>query len=232
MPRPRTYKSWLPLVSSVEELDGGGKLLAPIFLDILKDKHFDTLFEWCCGPGWIGLWLLENGICDNLVLADINPRAIWHAKKSIQQLGYGDRVQAFVSDNLNDVPDNLVFDGVVGNPPNYCNIQTNHPVGYLRYDLRPSDPGWNIHRQFYSQIPGYLRDTSEMYIGEVALYDKKVKFVGAVYDLRPQIPLFTFSKMIEEQGLMIDKIIPYSLDGQEEETDVNLQILKVQKLDG
>ena len=72
-------------------------------------------------------------------------------------------------------------------------------------------------------------DTSEMYIGEVALYDKKVKFVGAVYDLRPQIPLFTFSKMIEEQGLMIDKIIPYSLDGQEEETDVNLQILKVQK---
>ena len=37
--------------------------------------------------------------------------------------------------------------------------------------------------------------------------------------------------MIEEQGLVIDEIIPYSYDGQEEETDVNLQILKVKKPD-
>ena len=96
------YQSWLKTIKFTPDLDGGGKILAPIFGKVLENKKFNTAFEWCAGPAWIGLWLLEIGICSELVIGDINKKAIDMVKETSSNHNYN--VRAYISDNLKNIP--------------------------------------------------------------------------------------------------------------------------------
>ena len=144
------YKKWLKNIEFTRDLNGGGPILAPIFEKILSKRKFDTAFEWCAGPAWIGMWLLENNICKTLVTGDINKKAVHFSRITAKKNNYN--VRSYVSDNLKQIPKHEKFDLVVSNPPNYCNIQKSHPLGFLREDLRPSDIDWKIHKDFYNNI--------------------------------------------------------------------------------
>jgi len=208
--RPSTamnYNDWD--VESHPSLDGGGTILAPIFSKVLGGKHFNTAFEWCAGPAWIGLWLLENGICDELVTGDINERSVEMVRKTANNHNYS--VRAYVSDNLNSIPDNEKFDLVVANPPNYSNIQRSHPFGHLRDDLRPSDINWKIHNNFYDNIRPYLNNDFAMYISEVEPRKIEVYIDGFLYDLRDRVPMKDFVEMTSRNGMKIKREIPYSI---------------------
>jgi hypothetical protein len=201
------YQSWIKTVASTPDLNGGGDILAPIFRKILEGRHFNTVFEWCAGPAWIGLWLLETGICDELVTGDVNERSVEMVEKTAKKHNY--KVRSYLSDNLESIPEWERFNLVVSNPPNYCNIQKAHPLGFLRDDLRPSDIGWKIHDNFYSSIRPYLLEDSLMYISEVSPYDEEVYFGGKLYDSRAEPPIKEFVEMTERNGLRIGKAIPY-----------------------
>jgi len=215
------YKEWLETIESTSELNGGGTILAPIFEKLLRGKKFNTAFEWCAGPAWIGMWLLENRICKTLVTGDINEKAVKLVRKTAENNNYD--VRAYVSDNLKSISRDEKFDLVISNPPNYCNIQRSHPFGHLRDDLRPSDIDWKIHKDFYSNIGDYLNDDAVMFISEVELYDKSVYFDNKLYDKRNETPIEVFSKMIEDNNLTINGIIPYEFE------DLNCYILEIQK---
>ena len=166
------YKRWLGTIIGLPNLNGGGPLMARPICEMVKARvscPVDVAFEWCSGPGWLGFYLLEEGVCRELVLADINPDAVACASETVRKKGLGDRARVYLSDNLKDVPDAETFDLVVSNPPNYCNISPSHPLGYLRDDLRPSDVGWEIHRRFYREIGRHLKPGARMFIGEVDL---------------------------------------------------------------
>ena len=150
----RPYYEWVETVRYTPDLNGGGRLLALVFSRVLKGRKFKRCFEWCAGPAWIGFWLLENGICEEPVTGDINPKAVEMVNATAAASGYS--VTAYESDNLKDIPAHERFDLVVANPPNYCDIQPAHPFGHLRDDLRPSDIGWSIHREFYATIAVHL----------------------------------------------------------------------------
>ena len=210
------YLEWLISVSSKPELNGGGKILAPIFYKLLQGQKVHTLYEWCAGPSWIGLWLLHKGICEELVVSDINPEAIKCVRKTAENNSYP--VRAYVSDNMKDIPSWEKFDIVVANPPNYVNIQTSHPSGYLREDLRPSDIDWKIHRDFYENIGSYLKENSRMYISEVGLNDTEIYLSSGgfyrnkkeLYDVRERKPVEDFKEMIKQNNLELNNIIPYT----------------------
>ena len=122
-------------------------------------------------------------------------------------------VRAYTSDNLKHIPEYEKFDLVISNPPNYSNIQRSHPLGFLRYDLRPSDIDWDIHKDFYNNVQQHLYKNSVMYISEVAPYSKEVYMGGKdLYDLRSEIPMIDFNKMIEKNDLKITNTIPYIFD--------------------
>src|SRR5436190_779488 len=59
-------------------LDGGGTMAAEHFVRFIKTSNgrwpakFERAFEWCSGPGFIGLTLLGEGVCDHLCLGDLN----------------------------------------------------------------------------------------------------------------------------------------------------------------
>ena len=166
------YKEWLKTIESTPELNGGGPVLAPIFEKVLSGRKFDTVFEWCAGPAWIGMWLLENNICKKLITGDINKKTIDFVKKSAKKHNYN--VKTYHSDNLKSIPKEEKFDLVVSNPPNYCNIQKSHHLGFLRNDLKPSDIEWKAHKDFYNNIGEYLNDNAVMYISEVEPYRQNI----------------------------------------------------------
>ncbi len=190
----------------IHALDGGGLVLKHYFSGYVRpfDTIYRHVFEWCAGMGSIGLHLLESGLCERLTLADINDEAIIEARKEVYRRGLEDKVELYVSDNMNDIPSGERFDLVVANPPNYFNVQADHPFGAIMYDdLRPNDRGWKIHEAFYAQIGGYLVPGARLLIHEVSPHSQEV-FIGywdIPYDIRDCEPLALFRDMAENGGL-------------------------------
>ena len=205
------YEKWLKSIEFTPDLNGCGPILAPIFEKILNGKKFNTAFEWCAGPAWIGMWLLENDICKTLVTGDINEKTINFVQKSAEKHNYN--VRSYISDNLKQIPKSEKFDLVVSNPPNYYNIQRSHTYGHMRDDLRPSDIDWKIHKDFYKNISEYLNDDAVMFISEVEPYSREVYILDELYDKRSEIPMKEFKIMIESNNLKIINKIPYNFEG-------------------
>ncbi len=197
------------------ELDGGGTFLARPLLDFIRanqgivgphgsEPSFKSVFEWCAGPGFIGFALLGEGLCERLCLADINPRAIECARKTVRANRLEDRVDLYVSDNFAAIPPRHQFDLVVANPPNYCGLNPEHPF-YRRYkdDLRPNDRGWRIHKGFYAAVHSYLRDGASLVVSEIDPLKSEVRTPGfsMPYELRPRPAIDDFRVMIAAGGL-------------------------------
>ena len=204
------YNDWLETIEFTTDLNGGGPVLAPEFAKVLKNKKFETIFEWCSGPAWIGMWLLEQKIGKTLVTGDVNEKYVDFVKKSAEKHNYD--VRSYVSDNMKDIPRYEKFDLIVSNPPNYCDIQRSHPFGYLREDLRPSDIGWEVHKGFYKNINNYMHDDSVIFISEVEIYNKEVYLRGELYDNRTEEPIITFERMTKDNNLKITNITPYLVE--------------------
>jgi methylase of polypeptide subunit release factors len=191
--------------------DGSGRTLAPHFIQLLRSglpfsctsQIFENVFEWCAGPGFLGFSLLAEGLCRKLVLADINPAAIALASKTVTKNKVSGSVSTFVSDNLRSIPPQN-FDLIVANPPNYFALNPAHPF-YSRYkdDLRPNDPGWKIHRDFYSSVSDFLSPGGTLLISEIAVHHHEVRTPGfsMPYDVRPRPAIEDFREMIDQAGL-------------------------------
>jgi len=201
------YGKWLDGVRYTDDLDGGGRLLAPAFEAALRGRSFKRCFEWCAGPAWIGLWLLENGIIEELVTGDINPAAVEAVRLTAKATGAN--VTAVVSDNMKGAEGQ--FDLIIGNAPSYQNIQADHPMGFLKDDVRTTDTGWKIHREFYRTVSEYLVDGGEIWLSEVEPFSAVVYLGENLYDKRDNVPIVAFLDMMRDGGLMLDKVLPFNL---------------------
>lgn len=199
-----------------EKLDGAGSYMKGPFADYVAQlgRPFVSAFEWCSGIGEIGMHLLGKGLCDRLCLSDINPAAIDVARQIVRREGMEGRVDLFVGDNLSALPPSMMFDLVVANPPNYFNVQRAHPFGQVYADdLRPNDRGWALHERFYADIGRHLLPDAVMLIEEVEPYkcevfiDHPSGYAGP-YDVRDEVPLDTFTRMTEKNGLKIVSVDP------------------------
>jgi hypothetical protein len=189
-------------------LDGGGSRLAAPFVEFIESAYrgrkFRRAYEWCAGPGYIGFALLAAGICDELVLADINPKAIRAEEKTIRRNGLDSRVRTYLGAGVAALPDDLRFDLVVGNPPNYYCLNPRHPqFAQWKDDLRPNDPEWRIHREFYAGIGRHLEPDGVVLISEISPSAKEVYFPESPepYDLRDRPAIDDFREMIAAGGL-------------------------------
>ena len=193
--------------SAFPPLDGGGSSQARVFHQYLSKKYsgrlFETCFEWCCGPGFLGFSTLWSGLCKELVLADINESIVPGIERTVRENGLEGRVRYYISDNLREVPGDEKFDLVLGNPP-----WAFREIPDLPNPLIPNDPDWQIHRRFFEQLPDFLTEDARVCISayepfrEVAYIQQQLE----PWDIRPRPPILDFREFLRESRFFIKEI--------------------------
>ena len=200
----------------MNQYDGGGSILKYYFTQRVADlvaergTPFNRTFEWCAGMGEIGRELLDEGLTKTLVLLDINKDALEEGKRKWGS----NKITYYVSNNLEGLDKKEKFDLVVGNPPSYYNVNTEHPhYPEWKDDLRPHDPKWKLRYEFYSKIKEFLTPEAKILINEVEPYKKEV-YIRELWDTRPRKPFDEFIDLIDKGGLNNISCYPVvNLDG-------------------
>ena len=181
--RPSRHISFSGIeISYRSELDGGGTEFGQQFIPFLASLRMPKqkrAFEWCSGPGFIGFSMLGHGLCETLCLSDINPAAVSSCQHTVRVNKLGGRVSVYQSDNLKGIPGSEMWNLIVSNPP--------HFVDQYEGDIRAHDPDWQIHRNFFETVSGYLAKD-----GLIVLQENNR---GSTVE--------TFRSMIEESGFEI-----------------------------
>eukprot|EP00930_Biecheleria_cincta_P082781 TRINITY_DN72436_c0_g1_i1.p1 TRINITY_DN72436_c0_g1~~TRINITY_DN72436_c0_g1_i1.p1 ORF type:complete len:462 (+),score=59.45 TRINITY_DN72436_c0_g1_i1:129-1388(+) len=143
--------------------------------------------EFCAGPGFIGFALLASGVCNSLLLADINPEAMLAVQATLSHPSNAHlrgRVSVHQSDVWDGIPDAELasIDLVFSNPPHY-----NAEFSGEGADLRAYDPDWSIHRRFYHGAAKYLTAKGRIIMQEQG----------------ERSQLSDFTAMIQEGGLRV-----------------------------
>lgn len=133
-----------------KELSGGGLSYGQQYVPVVQQLFgkVDTICEFCAGPGFIGFSLLAHGLCNKLVLCDINPKAIEVIKETIERNKLQGKVSYYLSNGLTDVPKTEKWDLVVSNPPHFA---VDAGQGILS-----NDEDWKLHKHFYENIHQFL----------------------------------------------------------------------------
>lgn len=187
-------------------LDGGGASLVRtvrrLFSELPARKR-RRCFEWCCGPGFLGFDALYTGLCEELVLADVNPRVQPGIARTIVENGFKGRVRFYLSDNLKGLPPEERFDLVVGNPP-----WAYREIPGLANPLIPNDPGWRLHRDFFGGISEHLADNAEIVVSCFRPYEVNayIDELQEPWDVRPRPPIQDFRCFMEEGGLVLEGV--------------------------
>ena len=186
---------------SKDHLEGGGQFLAGPMADYVAEhvgpKH--RVLDIFSGTGRIGFQLLGRGLCQELVLADINPEAILCCKQTIRKHRLQDRCAALVSDVFTSIPHER-FDMIIANAPSYERTSTSFP-DWDKFVLRACDVGWKIHDRFYRGAKSYLKPGARVLANEVEPHRNLITIGGLVYDDRTRNPIDTFKEQIEAGGL-------------------------------
>jgi predicted RNA methylase len=173
-----------------DDLEGGGATFGQDYLplfDRLCIPKQRRIFEWCAGPACIGYSLLGHGKCETLCLADINPDAVLAARTTAERNGLTDRVNVYLSDNLDSIPTAERWDMAVGNPPHYFAMNETDFADRANLEMRAVDKGWALHRRFYREVGKFLVP------GGIALIQEN-NFASTPTD---------FYRMIRDAGLRI-----------------------------
>lgn len=141
------------------DLDGGGRAMRAPFSAFVASSigARERVFEFCAGPGYIGFDLLSRGLCQTLVLADINPGSVECAMATVRENRLEGCVDVYQSDGLASIPPTERWDLVVGNPPQFNTVGTNAQDALIR-----CDPDWRIHTSFYRDVVRFL--TPDAYV--------------------------------------------------------------------
>lgn len=135
-------------------MDGGGTWFGQEYVDIIKQRYTDRVFErcyeWCSGPAFIGFGILDHALCKSLCVSDIYPEAIQAVEKTIQ-VNRLSNVSAYATGTVAGLPAHEQFDLVVANPPHF--LQCPGDDNYQRIAV---DQDWAAHREFFENIGKHL----------------------------------------------------------------------------
>lgn len=170
-----------------KDYDGGGTRFGQEYIEIIKerysDKQFDRCYEWCSGPGFIGLSILDNNLCNSLCLSEMYAPALACATNTVKNTPFESKVSTYLTSTLAGLNDFEKFDLVVGNPPHY--------VEYTSNDSNQTricrDDNWDTHLDFFKHIKSHLTDDGIILLQE----NQKGSTVK------------TFESMIDQAGLVI-----------------------------
>lgn len=151
------------------KFDGGGTWFGQDYLNLLslhyKSRKFNRCLDWCSGPGFIGISLLVNNLCNTVSLMDAND-VFDMTKKSLNGTQYKDKVTIYNINKVQDLPSTEIFDLIVGNPPHF-----NQKIFLLSNDEQVGeqiflDTEWKIHNEFFNNIKKHLANNGVILLQE------------------------------------------------------------------
>jgi len=100
-------------VFSKSGIDFGSRLL----IESLAIPPDSTVLDLGCGYGPLGIAVAVTVASAKVTMLDINERAVLLAQENVRRNAVDARVQLFVGDGANALPDGLRFDVIALNPP-------------------------------------------------------------------------------------------------------------------
>jgi len=201
------------------ELDGGGSSFGQMYVPILKRLGIrgKNCYEAFSGPAFIGFSLLGAGICDNLYVSDINPKAIDYVKLTVRYNKLEEKVKYSVSDLLENVPKDVKFDLVVGNPPHFKDKSFTKNGSSNMDILKTLDQSWELHKKFYNNIRDYMKPGGNIILVENSegsdpkdfipmIMQSNLKLKGIIYPNYDDI-LYTYKLLISNNYNFYDSKI-------------------------
>ena len=178
------------------DLMGGGQDFGQDYINVIAEKigPVERIFEWCCGPAFIGFSLLGTGLCHSLCLADINPKAIEAVKHTLRRNDLTRNVDVYISDSLQSIPDNEKWDLVVGNPP-MAGDQSQKFPGPQRLSI---DTAWKAHRNFFGRLSSHLNTNGIAVIQEAKNLSTAETFVPLVENTSLEIFDVTDNRILDD----------------------------------
>lgn len=168
--------------------DGGGEWmrypLAQQIKDCGKKDVYKNTYEWCSGSAPIGFYLLDQGLTENLCLVDKYDLAISDIGITVDQNNLGDKVLAYQSDTVRDIPNTEPWDLVIGNPPHSWATSPDmfsddeKLSEYLTRVLL--DENLKTHIEFFNNVGERLAPDGEMFI--VQAEPRFVETHGYIYE--------------------------------------------------
>jgi 16S rRNA (guanine1207-N2)-methyltransferase len=111
-----------PSLFSKENLDIGTRFL----LETVDITHFERMLDIGCGWGAIGLVAATLNPTGEVVMTDIDTRAVRVAEQNVQAFGLQERVEVVATDNIRTIGGN--FDLILSNPPFHADTKILHAL--------------------------------------------------------------------------------------------------------
>ena len=140
--------------------DGGGTNFGREYVELVSERygHKGRTLEWCSGPAYIGLELLDWGLTHTLTAMDCYRPVIECLEANVARLNLRDQIRAYCCPMISDLPGYLEFDLVIANPP--------HFLRHIADPRRYVDRGWRTHKEFFKNIAQHLASDAHILLQE------------------------------------------------------------------
>jgi methylase of polypeptide subunit release factors len=197
-------------------LSGGGQYFKGDFVRVIKEhgkKKYKRGFEWCCGFGIIGYEILGLGIAEHMAFSDYYDNAVYDIRDTAKNNNVEHRVSSYISSTISGIPDDEVWDLVIGNPPHaFTDIETSRqslsPSSTVDDTLRTLvDEGMEIHKEFFMSIRKHLTSDADIFLYEPEFWYyedafKQMAELSGLY-IHDTYPLIDSLKLLEPLNLDI-----------------------------
>lgn len=140
-----------------------------------------------CDHGYLGIYLLKNGLASSVIAADVNEAPLQSAMRNAQKYGVRDQMRFYLSDGARNIPRD--FDALV-----CAGMGADTMIHIL------NEAPWLRSQQYYlvlqcqSKIPmlhRYLSDNGWEIVEETIIRDGKFLYPVLCAHFRPGVPLLT-----------------------------------------
>lgn len=172
------------------------ELVAEGAVRMITERKSDNMhiLDLACGIGVIGLTIFSklghDSTIQKVVFSDINIFNLNSLKQTliINNLDHlvGQRLDFYLSDGLDHIPETERFDLIVANPPHFCRKDISAEM-LSPARLGTFDPDWRFHRKVYAKCHNYLTERGEVWFLENSNSTKLkgfLPFIAANPDLK------------------------------------------------
>jgi methylase of polypeptide subunit release factors len=178
-------------------LNGGGDSQWSAFHQAIKlygKSSYNKGLEWCAGMGLLGFECLLNNICKEITFNDHYDLAVKSCIDSAKELNVDNRIKTHLSSTLADLPDNEIYDFIIGNPPHvfekdqFVKSTREWAPDVSEASITQScrmvlDSDGGIHKNFFENVRSHIHADTDIFLSGSITNIEQIKKMAQDSDL-------------------------------------------------